>query len=86
MFEDRAFQNERARFVALWFDGTDSGSPEVRAMLRRYGVVGFPTMVFVGDDGNVLRDKTVLGYADPATLVKIMQSIPDDPSTRHLAW
>lgn len=49
-FADPAVRAEAARFVAIKVDATNE-SPSLNAIQERFGVVGLPTIAFVGSDG-----------------------------------
>jgi len=67
---------ESKRFVAVKFDGTDARAAHVKAVLEKYRVRGFPTIVFISADGRVLYERTVVGYVDAEHLAGLMRTVP----------
>ncbi len=51
-------------FVTVMIDCTDKADPVVAAVQKKYGVMGLPTVVFVGPDGSIL-ERTVGFVAAP---------------------
>ncbi|MEK7804678.1 MAG: hypothetical protein AAB264_03105, partial [Planctomycetota bacterium] len=56
-------------------DCTNSNDPKIKQLWDKYGVVGLPTIVFVGRDGNVLKDKTITGFINPREFLRIIKSL-----------
>jgi thiol:disulfide interchange protein DsbD len=59
--------------VCVKFDGTESKSPDVEPVLNRYEIRGFPTIVFVTPEGEMISDLTLVGYAPPERLAGAMR-------------
>jgi len=75
-FRDPGVLQESKRFVAVKFDGTDARAAHVKAVLEKYRVRGFPTIVFISADGRVLYERTVVGYVDAEHLAGLMRTVP----------
>lgn len=58
-------------FVPAMLDCTKKGDPVVEAVLKKYGVTGLPTVVFVMPDGRRLGG--TVGFVEAAAFVKEMQ-------------
>jgi thiol:disulfide interchange protein DsbD len=50
-FPTRLVRTEGARFVAIKVDGTDDEAPGFKAMQKKYGVVGLPTVLLLDKTG-----------------------------------
>jgi thiol:disulfide interchange protein DsbD len=61
------------RFVPVRVDATDR-TPEIDALMRRYGILGLPWVAFVLPDGTILPDLTVTGFIDAETMLARMES------------
>jgi thiol:disulfide interchange protein DsbD len=71
VFTDPSVIAESERFVPIKVDATEN-SPEVRKILSRYKIVGFPTVLFIDSGG---RHIPVVGYRDARTFLGIMKNI-----------
>lgn len=49
------------RFVSLKADMTDSSDPKVQALGEKYSIVAFPTVVFIGADGEERKQLRLIG-------------------------
>ena len=67
------------QLVPVRVDATFSGKPEVEAALNKYKVVGWPTVIFVGPDGKVLQDLTMISYRPNLLLENIKKSLVYSP-------
>lgn len=47
-------------------------TPDIQTIIRKYGVIGWPTILFVNPEGEVLRDLSVISY-NPDLLFQNMQ-------------
>ncbi|MFW6456921.1 MAG: protein-disulfide reductase DsbD family protein [Planctomycetota bacterium] len=75
---------QRSRdIVCVKFDGTDSREESVREVLSRYDVWGFPTIVFVGSDGEIVEEATRVGYVSPEELKTVMDGVIDRGQTEQ---
>lgn len=74
-YTDPEVIKESKRFVNVKIDCTNSNDPKIKQLWDKYGVVGLPTIVFVGRDGNVLMDKTITGFINPKEFLRIIKSL-----------
>ncbi len=74
-FPDPAVVEEAKRFVAARVDCTDSEAPAVKALWRKYGVVGLPTIVFIDSSGKRVVDQTVTEFVRAPELLKRMRAV-----------
>ncbi|MBI5307116.1 MAG: protein-disulfide reductase DsbD [Planctomycetes bacterium] len=74
-YTDPEVIKESKRFVNIKIDCTNSNDPKIKQLWDKYGVVGLPTIVFVGRDGNVLKDKTITGFINPREFLRIIKSL-----------
>ncbi len=74
-FPDPAVVERSDEFVCVKFDGTDAQNKRVKKVLNRYGVKGFPTLVFVDSSGQSVKDATRVGYVPPGELVQVMEQV-----------
>lgn len=63
------------RFRPLKVDMTRA-TPATESLRRRFGVVGFPTLVFLGASGKVLGELTQVGFVDAPTLLGVLARVP----------
>ncbi len=74
-YTDPEVIKESKRFVNIKIDCTNSNEPKIKQLWDKYGVVGLPTIVFVGRNGNVLKDKTITGFINPKGFLRIIKSL-----------
>ena len=67
---------ESRRFVRLRVDLTGAQDPASLEGVKRYAVAGPPVLVFVGPDGNELRDLRVVEAVGADDLLRRMQRVP----------
>ncbi|GBC63419.1 protein-disulfide reductase DsbD [Desulfonema ishimotonii] len=60
-------------FIAIRVDSTDAGDAHVRRLQKKYGVVGLPTVLFVGPDGRVITEQTITEYVRPSVMLERMR-------------
>ena len=60
------------QMVPVRIDATFGGNPEVERVLAKYKVVGWPTILFVKPNGEVVEDLNVISY-NPELLLRNMQ-------------
>ena len=60
------------QMVPVRIDATFGGNPEVERVLAKYKVVGWPTILFVKPNGEVIEDLKVISY-NPELLLRNMQ-------------
>lgn len=73
-FVDANVVGESRRFTLLKVDGTED-TPELKKILDRYGVQGFPTYLFFDGQGQLHTELTLLGYEDASAFVKRLQAL-----------
>ena len=61
VFSRKKIVAEAERFVTLKADLTDSGDPSVQALAEKFSIVAFPTVVFIGSDGNERTNLRLIG-------------------------
>lgn len=74
-FSHQSVIKEAKRFVTLRIDCTEPEAPSVVKMLKKYHVVGLPTLVFIDPDGNILKDKVITEFIPPKDLLDHMKKI-----------
>ena len=80
--EHRTFVDARVRerasgFMTLRADLTRDAPPEVEALMKRHGVDGPPTVLFLAPDGSEWRDLRVVGFVEPAVFVEHLEAAND---------
>lgn len=55
-------------FVRLKFDATHS-TDEVEQVLKKYNVIGLPTVTFINSSGQVVNDATITGFVPPKEFI-----------------
>ncbi len=73
-FPDAKVVAEAKRFVALKVD-CPAGDDAAKAIQRKYGVQGLPTIVFVDSSGQILTEKTITEFVKPDVLLARMREI-----------
>jgi thiol:disulfide interchange protein DsbD len=75
-FADARVQSLAQRFVTVRVDAT-TRTPEVDALMTRYGIVGLPWVAFVTPEGEILQELTVTGFIDAdAMLARMQRALP----------
>jgi thiol:disulfide interchange protein len=77
LMERETFSRQRVvdaatNFVMLKADVSNQSDPAVEALLRRYSISGFPTVVFLGPDGNERIHLRTMGVDGPDSFLKRM--------------
>lgn len=62
-------------FVVLRADLTDRAAPESIRIALKFGVEGFPTVIFFGSDGVERVDQRLLGSESPAVFLRRIRSL-----------
>jgi thioredoxin:protein disulfide reductase len=57
-------------FLRLKIDATNPNNQKLLEPLDQYGVVGVPTILFLGSDGNEVANTRIIGYVPPAEFLK----------------
>lgn len=74
-YTDPEVIRESRRFVNVKIDSTKSDDPKVKQLWEKYGVVGLPTIVFIGKDGTVLEDRKITGFINAKEFLKVLKSL-----------
>ena len=62
-------------FIMLKFDATRIGDEDVKNVLRKYGVLGLPAVVFLQYTGYALRELTVSGIMEPEDFLQHLNQV-----------
>ncbi len=73
-YSDPAVQSEAQRFTSVKVDATDD-TEDLRAIQKRFGVVGLPTVAFVNSKGQTCAQPRVTGFVEPDKYLPIMQGV-----------
>ncbi len=73
-FSDRKVADELDRFERIRADVTQSNDTNA-ALMKQYGVVGPPTIIFVDASGRELRDLRVVGFEKPEEFLARLQRV-----------
>ncbi|MBU0994655.1 MAG: protein-disulfide reductase DsbD [Proteobacteria bacterium] len=74
-FSDEDVRSELGRFDLLRVDATDSNATRVKHLLRKYNVIGLPTIIFVNASGDLQKDKTITDYVSPKTFLETIRQV-----------
>src|SRR5262249_11914777 len=75
-FSDQRVIELSKRFVPVRVDATRP-TPEVQALMKKYGIIGLPWVAFVAADGTVLKELSVTGFIDAdAMLARMQKALP----------
>lgn len=72
-FTDERIRRLSEQYTLLKIDATED-FPGLDELKTRYEVMGLPTMIFYGTDGEIRKDLTVTGFEDADAFLKRMQS------------
>lgn len=64
-----------SEFTRIRVDATDFEDPKAAEIMKRYGVFGLPTVVFLASGGREVEDARVIGYVSPAEFVKSLNMV-----------
>ncbi len=73
-FKDAEVQKKLANFVLIRADITEN-TDEQKKMSKYYGVFGPPVLLFVNEEGKLLKNKTIVGFVEPQKLLKILDTL-----------
>lgn len=73
-FSTKLFQDESTRFGLLYVDATDV-TPEVGEIIEKFGVLGLPTIIFIGKDGKVKPSLSLTGFEPAEDFIKRMKAL-----------
>lgn len=71
-FSDPRVMERASRFVALRVDLTAGAKEEGKRLMDRFKVVGVPTLLFFGPDGEELSELRSVGYIGPDSIITLM--------------
>jgi len=74
-YTDPRVVRESERFVRLVVDATREEDENVQRILRKHAVVGLPTVIFIGADGQERRDLRLTGFEPADAFLKRMQQV-----------
>ena len=77
-YTDSQVIKEAKRFTLLKLDATHPDGP-AEASLKKYSIVGLPTVIFINPDGVVLSKISVLGFVKGPEFLKSMQKVTTEP-------
>jgi thiol:disulfide interchange protein DsbD len=69
-FNQPEVMDAAGRFVTLKADLTQHGSPEVRALRKKFDIRGVPTIVFIDAGGNERADLRVVQFIDKTEFLR----------------
>jgi thiol:disulfide interchange protein DsbD len=73
-FQDKAVQKFLKNFVLIRADVTQNSDAQ-KEMSKKYGVFGPPVMLFIDQDGKLLRSKTIVGFVEPQEFIQRVRGI-----------
>ncbi|MBM4175803.1 MAG: thiol:disulfide interchange protein [Ignavibacteria bacterium] len=72
-FTDQSVIDESKRFRTLKVDLTNTGDEQIQKMMKRFEIVGVPTVIFFNDDGKEIE--RITQFVRPAEFLKLMKSV-----------
>ncbi|MBI3074485.1 MAG: sulfite exporter TauE/SafE family protein [Deltaproteobacteria bacterium] len=76
VFANAAVVKELERFIVVKVDSTDDEHPSVKALWKKYGVTGLPTLAFIDSTGRIVHEKKRSGAAKAGAVLAILRSVP----------
>jgi thiol:disulfide interchange protein DsbD len=73
-FSNAAVKEKLSDFVLIRADVTQNSDKE-KALSKKYGVFGPPAILFFDKDGKVMSGKTIIGYVEPETFLKHLDTL-----------
>jgi thiol:disulfide interchange protein DsbD len=73
-YTDEKVMSEGQRFELLLIDATKV-TDQVKDLQKRFGVVGLPTVLFIGADGHTQNSLTVTGFLKASEFLSRMQKV-----------
>jgi thiol:disulfide interchange protein DsbD len=73
-FSDAAVMKKMNEFVLVRADVTDNTDKQ-KALSKKYGVFGPPALIFFGEDGEVRKAKTIIGFIEPADFLAHLNTL-----------
>ncbi len=74
-YADPEVIKELKGFVNIKINCTNTNDPDTKRLWSKYGIVGLPTIVFIGKDGNIVKDKTITGFVNAQEFISILKSL-----------
>jgi thiol:disulfide interchange protein DsbD len=74
-FTDERVGQAASRFAAFRADVTDERDPVVTTLRDRFGVLGYPTIVFIDSKGTERSDLRVTGFVPPEKFEGLLQRV-----------
>ncbi len=74
-FIDPKVKAALSHWALLKADLTQYSSGPVEALKKQYGIMGVPTLIFIGPDGREKQDLRVIGFINPADMLERIQKI-----------
>lgn len=66
---------ESNRFIRIQIDATDTKSPPVKKLIEKYGIIGFPTIVFIDSAGNRVPEKRIVDFVAGEEMLERMREV-----------
>jgi len=73
-FADASVKQKMSEFVLVRADVTANRDKE-KALSKKYGVFGPPALMFFGEDGEVKKAKTIIGFIEPADFLAHLNTL-----------
>ncbi len=73
-FTDPSVREYMSRFKLLKVDVTD-GTDDDKEILKRFAIIGPPTIIFFDKDANELKDSKIIGFKPPLEFIKTLKSV-----------
>lgn len=74
-FSDAGVIRAAAKFQRFRVDGTDKNDPKMLEAVKRFGVQGFPTVIFLDSSGNEVTSARIVGFVDAREMLKRIDSV-----------
>ncbi|MEX0780765.1 MAG: cytochrome c biogenesis protein CcdA [Balneolales bacterium] len=74
-FTDETVINSTADMVKLKVDLTHFDSPEAEQLRKEYSIAGVPSIVFINESGEEVRDARVIGFLNPREFLKRVEMV-----------
>lgn len=74
-FSDPKVIRAATKLHRLRVDGTNQGDPKVRAAVKKFGVQGFPTVIFIDRSGTEVASARIIGFVDSKEMLKRIDSV-----------
>jgi thiol:disulfide interchange protein DsbD len=74
-FTDRTVVGELNRFVRIKADLTKNDDPDVQKLIKEYGIIGVPTIVFIDSNGREATAQRLTGFEGPQPFLARLQQV-----------